>query len=112
MTLKSGEFGDSLNIGQAIAENTIQAHFQLDNQPITLTLTIDADGRLLKMSLPRWGNCTKDGSWQYIPFGGEIKAEQTFNGYTIPTLIQVSWWFSSQDYFEFCQTNIERAKFD
>jgi hypothetical protein len=96
---------------QAIAPDTIQANFKLDNQPINLTLTIDAEGRLLKMSLPRWGDRTPDGSWQYILFGGEIKAEQTFEGYTIPAIVHVGWGFGSQDYWEFFQTNIEQAKF-
>jgi hypothetical protein len=95
---------------QAIAPDTIRANIKAP-QPLVLTLIIDADGRLLKMSLPRWSDRTKDGSWQYIPFGSEFKAEQTFDGYTIPSTIHAGWWFGSEDYFEFFQTKIDRAKF-
>lgn len=96
---------------QAIADNIIQADFKIDNQPITLTLTIDAGGKLLTISLPRWGDKTEDGNWQYIPFGGEVKAEKTFDGYTVPAKMSVGWWFGTDKYCEFFQSSIERAKF-
>ena len=96
---------------RAIAENTIQANFKLNNESIDLTLTIDADGKLLKIFLPRWGESPEDNSWNYIPFGGEVKAEQTFGGYTIPTVVNAGWWFGKQNYFEFFRTRIEQAKF-
>lgn len=95
----------------AIDENTIQANLSINNEPINLTLTIDADGKLLNMSLPRWGESTKGDSWDYIPFKGEVEAEQTFGGYTIPAVINAGWWFGEKNYFEFLKTRIEQAKF-
>ena len=96
---------------QAIAHNTIQANFRIDGEPITLTLTIDADGKLLKVFLPRWGDKTENSNWQYIPFGGEVQAEETFAGYTIPAKISVGWWFGTDKYTAFFQPTIKQAKF-
>ena len=96
---------------QAISDNLIQANFKIDSEPITLSLAIDAEGKLLEMSLPRWGDKTETGDWQYLPFGGEVRAEKTFDGYTVPTEIGAGWWFGTDRYWAFFQPTIERAKF-
>ncbi|BAY11694.1 DUF6920 family protein [Calothrix sp. NIES-2098] len=96
---------------QVIDENTIQASFKIDGEPITLTLNIDADGKLLKLSVPRWGEHTEDGSFAYIPFGGVVQAEKTFGGFTIPCQMGVGWWFGTDRYSEFFRATIEQADF-
>lgn len=96
---------------QAIDENTIQASLKADSEPITLTFVIDAQGRLLKSSFPRWGNQTEDKHYSEIPFGGEYQAEQTFSGYTIPSQMGAGWWIDTESYFEFFRTTIEQAQF-
>lgn len=60
---------------KAIDERTIEASLKFDDQPVTLTLVIDPNGKLLKLSLPRWGDYTEDGSYTYILFGGEYQKE-------------------------------------
>jgi hypothetical protein len=96
---------------QAIDDHTIQAHLKVDDEPITLTFVIDENGRLLEGYALRWGNYTKDSSWMYIPMGGKCYAEQTFDGFTIPSQVGVGWWFGSEQYFEFFQSTIEQAEF-
>ena len=95
----------------AIANNTIQANLKLYNEFITLTFTIDAEGKLLQISLMRWGDQTKNGNWQYILFGGEIQGEKTVGGYTIPAKMIAGWWFGQDQYWAFFQSTIEQAKF-
>ncbi|MDZ8054365.1 MAG: DUF6920 family protein [Aulosira sp. ZfuVER01] len=96
---------------QAIDDNTIQASLKIDGEPVTLTLTIDAEGKLLKLSVPRWGEHTEDGSFAYIPFGGEVQEEKTFGGFTIPSQMCVGWWFGTDRYSEFFCATIEQADF-
>lgn len=95
---------------KAIDNNTIQASLKIDNEPVTLTLVIDNQGRLLKVSFPRWGNQTADGHYAYIPFGGEMQAERTFAGLTIPSQMGMGWWFGSDNYTEFFRATIEQAQ--
>jgi hypothetical protein len=94
----------------AINDHTIQAQLKVDDEPVTLTLVIDADGKLLESYALRWGNYTADGSWMYIPMGGKCSAERTFSGFTLPSQISAGWWFGSEQYFEFFQSTIENAK--
>ena len=96
---------------QVIDECTIQASLKIENEPVTLTLTIDNNGKLLTISLPRWGVNTDSGNWEYIPFGGKFQAEQTFNGFTIPSKMSASWWFDKDQYFEFFRAEIEQVNF-
>ena len=96
---------------QTVSDNVIQANFKVDDEPITLTLNIDDDGKLLNVSLPRWSDATEDQNWQYIPFGGKIQAEQTFSGYTIPTQMNVGYWFGTKRYWAFFQAAIEQVRY-
>lgn len=96
---------------RAIDDNTIQASLNADNQPITLTFRIDDQGRLLKSSFLRWGDQTEDKHYAEIPFGGEYQAEQTFDGYTIPSQMGAGWWIGTERYFEFFRVTIDQAEF-
>jgi hypothetical protein len=96
---------------KAIDDKTIQASLKINDEPIILTLTIDPDGKLQKLSLPRWGDKTKDSSYTYIPFGGEYQEEKAFGGFTIPSQINAGWWFGTDRYLEFFRATIERAEF-
>ncbi|MHC5745920.1 MAG: DUF6920 family protein [Nostoc sp.] len=96
---------------KVIDEKTIQASLKVDDEPVTLTLFIDANGKLLKLSLPRWGDQTEDGSYTYIPFGGEYQEEKTFGGFTIPSQMSAGWWFGTERYSEFFRPTIEQAEF-
>lgn len=96
---------------KAIDQRTIQASLQIDGELVTLTLVIDTNGKLLKLSLPRWGNQTEDGSYTYIPFGGEYQEELTFGGFTIPSQMIAGWWFETDRYLEFFRATIEEAEF-
>jgi hypothetical protein len=96
---------------QALSDNIIQASLKINDEPVTLTLVIDTDGKVLQISSPRWGNQTKNGKWRYIPFGGKCHADQTFGGFTIPSQVNVGWWFGTDSYFDFFKCTIKQAKF-
>lgn len=95
---------------QVVAEDTIAVSFQFYGEPICLRLVIDATGRLLQMSCSRWGNITDDQTWAYLPFGGTFPAEQTWDGFTIPSQIQAGWWFGTERYLEFFQATVDRVE--
>ncbi|MDZ8189338.1 MAG: hypothetical protein RMX96_31440 [Nostoc sp. ChiSLP02] len=96
---------------KAIDERTIEASFKIDDEPITLTLVTDLDGKPLKVSFPRWGKYTEDNTHTYIPFGGEFTEEKTFSGYTIPSQVCAGWRIGTENYFEFYRAEIQQAEF-
>ncbi|HBB34023.1 MAG TPA: hypothetical protein DDZ80_22660 [Cyanobacteria bacterium UBA8803] len=95
-----------------IDENAIAASFKIDEEPITLTLAIDRQGRLLKVMMPRWGEDKMEkGKFAYLPYGAEFSEEATFNGYTVPSQMGVGWWFGTERYEETFRATVEQADY-
>jgi hypothetical protein len=84
---------------------------KVGNEVIPLTLSIGAQGEARQVRTRRWGDSTEDGSFGYIPFGGELSKERTFGGYTIPSKLSVLWWPGTVKQFEFFRADIEEAEF-
>lgn len=94
---------------EAIDNQSAKASLTIDGESVALTLVVNAEGRLLSMMLPRWGNQTQNGEFAYIPFGGVFEEEQTFGGYTIPSKLGAGWWFGTDRYAEFFRPTIKQA---
>lgn len=69
----------------------------VDGERVPLTMRIDEDGRLLELTMMRFGNVGAP-SWQLIPYGFSVEEESTFDGITIPTRIRGGWWYGTDRY--------------
>jgi Family of unknown function (DUF6544) len=96
---------------EALDDESARATMKIGEETITLTLFVEPDGRLREVRILRWGNQTEDGSFGYVPFGGQIQEERAFGGYTIPSKVSVGWWIGTDRYFEFFRAQIENAIF-
>jgi hypothetical protein len=96
---------------EASDDESARATMKIGEETITLNLFIEPDGRLREIRILRWGNQTEDGSFGYIPFGGQIQEERALGGYTIPSRVNVGWWIGTDRYFEFFRAQIENAAF-
>jgi hypothetical protein len=96
---------------EALDDESAKATMKIDEETITLTLFVDPNGRLREIRILRWGDQTEDGSFGYIPFGGQIYEEHAFGGYTIPSKVGFGWWIGTDRYFEFFRAQIEDAVF-
>jgi hypothetical protein len=96
---------------EVVDKESAKATMKIDNKTITMTLSVNHDGKLRQIVLSRWGDKLVDGQFGYAPFGGTMKAERSFGGYTIPSEIGCGWWFGTDRYFEFFRAQIEEADF-
>jgi hypothetical protein len=80
----------------------------VDNLIATLTLTIDEEGRLKEVVLPRW----KDDVKKFVPFGVVMDEEQGFDGYTIPSQLHGGWRYGTERYSEFFRFTIEQVGYN
>jgi hypothetical protein len=96
---------------EAVDGASARATMKIGEETITLTLFIEPDGRPCEIRILRWGNLTEEGSFGYIPFGGQIQEEREFGGYTIPSKVSVGWRLGTDRYFEFFRARIEDAVF-
>ncbi len=96
---------------EALDEMSLQASFEIDGEPVKLRLFVNSDGKVLKVSLARWGDPENSGSSTYIPCGGDVQEERKFGGFVIPSKMSGGWWFDTERYLEFFQSTIESAEF-
>lgn len=88
-----------------------QATLEVAGHTESVALDLDHDGRLMSVSLPRWGN-PDGGAFRSIPFGAISEQEGSFEGYTIPTRLRVGWYYGNDQFEsegEFFRCTIDEA---
>jgi hypothetical protein len=70
-----------------------------------LHLHIDARGAVRSLWLDRWGSLGRSGHG-YIPFGGDVAAEERFGGVVIPSRVTIGWWYGTPRFAPFFEATI------
>lgn len=92
--------------------DTACASFAIDGERFELHLTLDAEGRLMRLDLNRWGNYgLPAGQWAQIPYTAICTAEREFEGYSIPSRFTVAWWAGTERQFEYFEGGISAADY-
>jgi hypothetical protein len=94
-----------------VDQQSARATLAIDDEPISLSLTVEPDGRLRSVQLERWGDRNEAGHYAPIPFGMDVLEERDFGGYTIPSRIAGGWWYGTDRFFDFFHGVIRRAVF-
>ena len=97
------------------AQDSLHPHsrFTVRGEPAALDLSLDDQGRVKTVKLPRWGN-PEGGNYHYVDFGILAEEENTFAGYTIPTRLRAGWYFGTgrfESEGEFFRATIDDAKY-
>lgn len=79
--------------------------------PITLLLTVDANGAVRELVGQRWSNANADKVFRLQPFGGTVTAERHFEGFTIPSEVAMGNHHGTADYVPFFQARITGASY-
>jgi hypothetical protein len=95
---------------EGLDASRFRAIVSLHGETTPITVTVDDEGRVQDMSMPRWGNLTDDGSFRYIPYGAIAEEERTFGGYTIPSRLRVGWWYGTDRYLEVVRLRLDEAR--
>jgi hypothetical protein len=74
-----------------------------------LHLRIDRSGALTSLWLERWGKVGRSGHG-YVPFGGDVAAEQRFGDVVIPSRVTIGWWYGTPRYAPFFDAAILDAR--
>jgi len=97
----------------AVDANQVQAALTVQGHPVELTLTVDGDGRLEAVTLPRWGD-PGDGAFREEAFGGFADRRETVDGITIPTRLRIGWYPGTERFAaegEFFRVTVDRVTF-
>ncbi|MCK4858617.1 MAG: hypothetical protein KAT58_11655 [candidate division Zixibacteria bacterium] len=96
---------------EPVDEESTRICVSIGGEELSVLLQVGPNGELRRLSMQRWGDKTKDGSFVAIPFAAEVEEERNFDGYTIPTRVSVGWWHNTESYFEFFRAAVEHAEF-
>ena len=92
-------------VWRAATDHNIIARFDLPPEHPEVRLRIDDHGALRTVTAQRWGNAGEK-TFQYIPFGGELRDERRFGDLVIPSSASVGWWFDTPRYAPFFNARI------
>jgi hypothetical protein len=90
-----------------------RATLPAQGQRTEIAFAIDATGRLVSVTLQRWGN-PEGAAFRLVDFGGIVEDERTFDGYTIPSRLRIGWHFGSEHFEpegEFFRATVDDATF-
>jgi hypothetical protein len=95
-------------IWRAESDNEITLDLALAPERPALHVTIDHDGAVQSIHLQRWGDTGKK-TFGYIPFGGDILAEERFGDFVLPARLRVGWWHGTERFSPFFEAEISSA---
>jgi hypothetical protein len=89
----------------------VKANFTALGEQAELWLGINRFGVLENLKFLRWGN-PAGGEHHYVDFGGVVDADAKFGDYTIPTRLNIGWFFDGERFEsegEFFRCTIDKA---
>lgn len=93
----------------ALTDDSAQVTLQVGSEAVTLTLFIAPDGRLMRVTFPRWKG---DGaSSAYATFAMDVDGELHSGGYTIPGRGRAGWRPDQPDAFEFFAFELTEVRY-
>lgn len=78
-------------------------------EPIHLTL--NAAGRVLEVTTLRWSDANPDRTYRLQPFGGRMVAYGTYQGFTIPTVMEIGNLYGTPEYAPFFRARLTRVEY-
>jgi hypothetical protein len=93
-------------------ENSAVAEWKVGGQTYRPRITVGPNGNLVAATMPRWAK-PKGFPWGEYPCGGTMDEEAEFGGITIPTRMQVGYFFGTDRWRkgEFFRATITRATY-
>jgi hypothetical protein len=94
-------------------DTSLRARFAAHGETAEIDCTANEDGRIMAVSMPRWGN-PGGAKFAYYSFGGLVEQESRFSGYTIPSKLRAGWRFGTEKFEpegEFYRVTIEDASY-
>ena len=81
-------------------DHHLTARWQLDTHEVALDLVIDDQGRLRESVFQRWGDPGRTGTFDLHPCGGEVTANATFGGVSVPGAGRAGWFYGTDGWTE------------
>lgn len=95
---------------EAVDPSTVRVRVDAGGEEVELTLELNGDGSLRRLSYPRWNADPKNGPVGYLPFvSDEFGEERTFAGHRLPTRFRAGWRLGEEEFPFFYVRGAEAA---
>lgn len=95
---------------EAVGPDTARATLRHRGLVQTVDVQVDAEGRPLSVSLPRWSNANPEGVWRLQPFGGTLSDFREVEGVRLPFRVEGGNLFGTDGYFPFFRAEVEAIR--
>ena len=96
---------------KAVDENTARITLAHGGMSQSVDLTVDTEGRPVKVVFPRWSDANPEKTFRIQPFGGFLSEFETFEGFRLPTRIEAGNFFDTDAYFPFFLAKVRSIRF-
>lgn len=96
---------------EPVDEDRAVFRMRVGEERVETTLTVDAVGRPVRVSAPRWREASGSEPAGYSRFDVEMEGELRSGGYTLPGRIRAGWRLGEPDEFRFFDATLTTARF-
>jgi len=96
---------------EAIDESSARVALEYGGLEQAVDVTVDIEGRPLKVVFQRWSDANPEKVFQVQPFGGYLSNHSHFDGFRLPTRIEAGNFFETQEYFPFFKATVKDIRF-
>lgn len=97
---------------EPVAHSTARVRLEAHGREADITIEVDEDGSLRRLSFPRWNSDPANGPVGYLPFvSDQFSDESAFGGFTIPTRFRAGWRLGGEEEFAFFFPIIEDVEY-
>lgn len=96
---------------EQIDADTARIRFGEGESTVEIEMVLDTEGRVLSVWTMRWSDANPERAFRLQPFGGDMRAEASFAGFTVPSEVEVGNHYGTPDYFPFFLATITEARY-
>jgi len=98
-------------IWQPLDQNTARATMTCNGLEQSVDVSVDSNGRPVKVVIARWSDANPSEIYQIQPFGGYLHDFENFDGFNLPTRIEGGNFIDTTEYFPFYKANVLDIRF-
>ena len=96
---------------EAVDEQTAKVVISHGGLEQAVYLTVDKEGRPVKIRFPRWSDANPEKVFKIQPFGGYLSEYREFQGFRLPTHVEAGNHFGTDNYFPFFIVDVSDVRF-
>lgn len=96
---------------EAVDQDTARVTVEHDGLRQSVDVTVDENGRPVRVVFERWSNANEEAIYRFQPFGGNLSVFQEFEGFRVPTHVEAGNLYGTEGYFPFFIADVTGIRF-